>query len=106
MLFEVSMTARINFTKAAINALPVPKAGKRTTYLNSKTAGLQLRITSNEIITFSVYRRIKGGGPERITLGRYPDMTIEQARRKAAEINSDIANDLNPSEVYIISRMH
>ena len=93
------MATRINFTKAAIISLPVPKSGKRNTYLDSKTAGLQLRITSNGIVTFSVYRRTKGGGPERITLGRYPDMTIEQARRKAAEINADIANDLNPSEV-------
>jgi len=99
MLFKVSMATRINFTKAAIVSLPVPKSGKRNTYLDAKTAGLQLRITSNGIVTFSVYRRTKGGGPERITLGRFPDMTIEQARRKAAEINSDIANDLNPSEV-------
>ncbi len=93
------MAIRINFTKAAIDALPLPESGKRTTYLDSKIAGLQLRITSNDIVTFSVYRRIKSRGPERITLGRYPDMTIEQARRKATEINSDIANDLNPSEV-------
>ena len=93
------MATRINFTKAAINTLPVPNLGKRNTYLDSKTAGLQLRITANGIVTFSVYRRTKGGGPERITLGRFPDVTIEQARRKAAEINSDIANDLNPGEV-------
>jgi len=99
MLSDVNMATRINFTKPAIDALPLPKSGKRTTYLDSKTAGLQLRITSNDIVTFSVYRRIKNRGPERITLGRYPDMTIEQARRKATEINSDIANDLNPCEV-------
>jgi integrase len=99
MLSEVNMATRINFTKVAINTLPVPNPGKRNTYLDSKTAGLQLRITAKGIVTFSVYRRTKGGGPERITLGRYPDMTIEQARRKAAGINSDIANDLNPGEV-------
>jgi integrase len=99
MFSEAKMATRINFTKAAINALPTPKSGKRTTYLDTKTAGLQLRITSNSVKTFSVYRRTKGGGPERITLGRYPDITIEQARRKATEINSDIANDLNPGEV-------
>ena len=93
------MATRINFTKAAIVSLPVPESGKRNTYLDAKTAGLQLRITSNGIVTFSVYRRTKGGGPERITLGHHPDITIEQARRKAAEINADIANDLNPGEV-------
>jgi integrase len=99
MLSEANMATRINFTKEAINTLPAPKSGKRSTYLDSKTVGLQLRTTSNGTVTFSVYRRTKGGGPERITLGRFPDMTIKQARRKAAEINSDIANGLNPSEV-------
>lgn len=93
------MATKINFTKAAIDALPIPPAGKRDSYLDSKTAGLQIRITSSGIATFSIFRRIKGGGPERITLGRFPEITIEQARRKAAEINSDIARGLNPGEV-------
>lgn len=75
-----------------------PESGKRDTYLDFKTAGLQLRITSNRIVTFSVYRRSKDGGPERITLGRFPDMTIEQARRKAAEINASIAGGANPAD--------
>jgi len=92
------MAIKFNFTKAAINALPLPKPGKRNDYQDIKTTGLQLRVTSNGTKTLSVLRRIKGI-LERITLGRYPDLTIEQARRKAAEINSDIANDLNPGEV-------
>ncbi len=92
------MAIKFNFTKAAIEALPIPKAGKRDDYQDIKTTGLQLRVTSNGTKTLSVLRRIKGI-LERITLGRYPDLTIEQARRKAATINSDIANDLNPGEV-------
>jgi integrase len=93
------MENKINFTKAIIDALPIPELGKRDTYHDAKTTGLQLRITSTGIKSFSVYRRIKGGNPERITLGRYPDMTIEQARRKATEINLDIAEGKNPAEV-------
>jgi integrase len=92
------MAIQFNFTKAAIAALPIPKAGKRADYQDIKTTGLQLRITSNDTKTFSVLRRIKGT-LERITLGRYPALTIEQARRKATTINSDIANDVNPGEV-------
>ncbi len=92
------MAIKFNFTKAAIEALPIPKAGKRDDYQDIKTTGLQLRVTSNGTKTLSVLRRIKGI-LERITLGRYPDLTIEQASRKAATINSDIANDLNPGEV-------
>ncbi len=84
------MKNKINFTKTIIDALSIPESGKRDTYHDIKTLGLQLRITSTGIKTFSVYRRIKDGNPERVTLGRYPDMTIEQARKSMAEINSKL----------------
>lgn len=92
------MENKISFTKANIEALDLPAAGQRVTYHDTKTAGLQLRVTSNGVKTFSVYRRIKGGQPERVTLGRYPDLSIEQARRKAAEINSAIAEGKSPAD--------
>lgn len=91
---------KFNFTKAAIDALPLPDAGKRATYhdTNPKGAGLQLRVTSSGVKTFCVFRRVKNGNPERVTLGRFPGMTIEQARRKAAEINSLILEGKNPAD--------
>lgn len=93
------MENKINFTKAIIDSLSIPESGKRDTYHDIKTSGLQLRITSTGVKTFSVYRRIKRGEPERITLGRYPDMTIEQARREAVRIATDISDGKNPAEV-------
>ncbi|SEP71833.1 tyrosine-type recombinase/integrase [Nitrosomonas ureae] len=93
------MENKINFIKANIDALPIPDSGKRYTYHDTKTAGLQIRITSTGVKTFSVYRRIKGGDPERITIGRYPDMTIEQARREAVRIAADISDGKNPAEI-------
>ena len=93
------MSTKINFTKAALLALPWPSTGKRDTYFDAKISGLQLRITSHGVITFSVYRRIQGGGPERISLGRFPEMTVDQARDRAEIINSDIAKGANPGEV-------
>ncbi len=91
------MTNKINFTKVVIDGLSKPESGKRDVYHDTKVPGLQLRITS--VKTFFVNRRIKGGAPERITLGRYPDMTIEQARRKALDVIHDIAEGKNPAEV-------
>ena len=93
------MENKINFTKAIIDSLSIPESGKRDTYHDIKTSGLQLRITSTGVKTFSIYKRINGSSPERITLGRYPDMTIEQARREAARIAGDIADGKNPAEV-------
>jgi len=88
---------KINFTKAALDALSLPAAGQRVAYHDAKTNGLQIRVTSTGVKTFCVFRRIKAGNPERVTLGRYPDMTIEQARKEAARINSLIADGINPN---------
>lgn len=95
---SVARANRLNFTKTALDTLPVPEPGQRAVYHDSKTTGLQLRTTANKVKTFCLYRRVKGGQPERVTLGRYPEMTIEQARRKAAEINAAIEGGANPAE--------
>ena len=91
------MINKINFTKAIIDTIPEPEPKKRDIYHDTKTPGLQLRVTG--VKTFFVNRRIKSGDPERITLGRYPEMTIEQARRKTMEVLHDIAEGKNPAEI-------
>ncbi len=75
------MTARFSFTKPLLDALPKPEAGQRTIYHDKhiRAAGLQLRVTSTSK-TFFIQRRVNGA-PERVTIGRYPDMTPEQARK-------------------------
>ena len=93
------MLTKFNFTKDALSNLPVPKTDQRKVYHDAKTTGLQLRVTSTGVRTFSVFRRVKGGAPERMTLGRFPDMTIEQARRLAATVNSAIEDGANPAKV-------
>lgn len=93
------MAIKLNFTKADIEALPIPARGKRDTYLDTKANGLQLRISHTGVKTFSVYRRIKCGDAERVTIGRFPDMSIDQARRKTMEISLAISEGHNPAEV-------
>lgn len=93
----MSTESHISFSKERLAALPTPEAGKRSTYHDTKIQGLQLRVSSTGIKTFSVYRRMKGGQPERVTLGRFPAMTIEQARRHATAINAEIEAGSNPA---------
>ena len=88
---------RFNFTKATLEALRVPPVGKRAYYYDTKMRGLGISITSNGVRSFIVYRKINGK-PERITLGRFPDLSIEQARRKAETINAAIAQGENPND--------
>jgi len=98
------MSKTISFTKDDLTALPTPEAGKRAVYLDKKTTGLQIRVTSSGAKTFSVYRRTKGGQPERITLGRFPGMTIEQARKLAARVNAEIEEGSSPALVKRVKK--
>jgi integrase len=89
-------TARINFTKATLAALPPAPAGKQATYHDSRIAGLTLLVTPAGAKTFYVYRRIQGR-PERVKLGRFPDLTVEQARNMAEDTNGVIARGGDPA---------
>jgi hypothetical protein len=40
---------------------------------------------------------MKGGQPERVTLGRFPAMTVEQARKQATAVNAEIEAGGNPA---------
>lgn len=87
---------KFNFTKRAIEALPTPSAGKRAYYYDTKVRSLGVALTDKGTQTFLVYRKIEGK-PERIILGRYPDLSIENARGLASEVNSKIAQGNNPN---------
>lgn len=88
--------AKFNFTKAAIEGLQIPDKGWAYHY-DLKVQGLGIGIGKTGKKTFILYRKINGA-PERLTLGRYPDLTVEQARGKASEINAAIANGSNPAD--------
>lgn len=92
------MAIKIQFTKDEIRGLPLPESGVRVDYQDTKTAGLQLRVTSKGVKTFSFLRRINGS-LERITLGRFPEVTLEQARKKIALITAEIVKGENPAKV-------
>ncbi len=74
------------FTKATIEALKAPDEGERLVARDTKVQGLELRVTPNGVKTFSVRRRVKGGAVERVTLGRFPDLTVDNAQRDALKV--------------------
>ncbi len=89
------MANTIKLNKSDIDALPTPADGKRDTYHFDGVPGLQLRVTSAGIKTFSVFKRVKGGRPERISLGRYPAMTPENAKREALKLIANLVNGVS-----------
>lgn len=86
---------RFNFTKAKIAALPTPT--KRTLYMDARTRGLAVQVMPSGGKTFYFYRKVKGK-PTQVPLGAFPDLSIEQARNKAHELNVDVLNDKDPAK--------
>jgi integrase len=92
----MATTNKINFIRKELDTLPMPEPGKRGEYWDTKTTGLAVRITPNGVKTFCLVRRV-AGKLERVTLGRYPAMTPEQARLRATELNATIAKGASPT---------
>ncbi len=89
------MSNKIKFTKRKIESLPV--TDKTVTYHDTETTGLKLTISKAGTYTFMIYRKIKGR-PERIKLGNFPSLTVEQARKSADMVNATIARGNNPND--------
>lgn len=89
---------KINFTKAVLDNLPTPEGNSRPYYHDSETPGLALRVTSNAAKSFMVQRRINKK-PKIVTLGRYPEMTIQVARKLAIKTLGSISEGINPAKL-------
>ena len=91
------MPQRITFTKAAIEAIPMPVNGVRTTVYDTKIPKLAVRVTAAGSRTFYVVKwRPDGVAWEK--LGTYPDMTIEQARKAADKVLGQFADGIDPTQ--------
>ncbi len=88
--------SNINFTKTTLEGLNAPHKGFKV-YKDTKENGLCLYITSGNAKTFFVRKRVNGKD-ERIILGKFPDLSIENARKKAAQTKGEIAQGIDPQE--------
>lgn len=93
MLNNMSKNNAFNFTKVAIDSIKTPT--KPISYHDTKEKGLVIMVLPSDIKTFYLYKKIEGK-PARIKIGRYPDLSIENARKEAQKMKSDIALGKNP----------
>lgn len=84
---------RFNFNKKEIDSLP-PAEGEKEQYWDTKTRGLYLQVSSGGVKSYYVRRKIHGHS-ERLFLGRHPEISIEQARSKAAQFHASLAQGSN-----------
>jgi integrase len=80
----------LNFTKRALEDLRVLRGDDRVIVFDTNTAGLGFIVFDSGVRSFFHRRRVRGVA-ERTALGRFPDLTIEQARGEASRLNARIA---------------
>jgi integrase len=91
MVSEKKIPFRFNFTVPALAGAGLsPRAGKRLWVYDEKVPGLALQITPSGTRAFYRYGRI-AGRPNRVKLGGYPEISIEQARNLCKRMNGKIA---------------
>lgn len=90
------MSKKLALTKRVLESLTPPSKG-RMYVRDSKTPGLVACVSSTGTISLQLYRW-GNGRPVRITLGRFPQLTIEQARGQAIQLNAQVNVGANPNE--------
>lgn len=86
---------KMRFTKANLDGLELPDGQDELTVQDAVIPGLHFRVRRTRKV-FTVRRKLDGR-VTRVTLGAYPDMTIDQARKLALETLSTLAGGDNPN---------
>lgn len=87
-------TQKINFTKNTLDNLPNANTNSRDVYKDISCSQLELRVTTTGIKTFSVLNFLNGK-LIRTTLGKYPNMT----RQQAVEVIHQMNQGINPNTI-------
>jgi integrase len=90
------MAEKINFTQDRIRNLPTPKEG-RVEYYDIKVPKLTCRVSSTGVKSF-VLIKWTGKTMQRVTLGRFPDLSVSDAQKKAQAALTELAQGINPTE--------
>jgi integrase len=87
----------MRLTKDAIERAKLPEAGRKERFVrDDEVRGLGVRVCASGEKSFIFEARIKGR-PRRMTLGRWPDLNVPQARAKATEKRAAIARGEDPA---------
>lgn len=86
------------FTKASVERLPLP-AGARIEYTDTEARALRLRVTAGGAKTFSALLWVpKQRRLERITIGKFPAISVDAARDAVRRHQAQVAIGANPAE--------
>ena len=93
--------AKVNLTKQFIDNITI-KTTEQVFY-DTKTTGLNLKVSSSGRKTFYLYFRNNNGDQRRPKIGRFGVITLEQARATAKIMLGEIAQGDDPSKKNTIT---
>lgn len=85
----------IKLTKTIVDKLEHVLGKTQTFYCDHDLKGYALRITSGGVKSFIVETRINGK-VKRVTLGKYGNLTVEDARKQAKSLLGSVARGDDP----------
>jgi integrase len=86
---------KVRLTAAAVERLKPPATGQ-IDYFDTAYPALALRVTAKGVRSWVYFGRVRGR-IKRATLGRYPDLSLAQARRKAGETADAMRQGVDPA---------
>ncbi len=73
-----------------------PPASGRAVYIDDDAPGLELRVSADRRKSWSIRYRPKGSERKRETYGRYPAVSLAEARQRAKDIGAAAAKGIDP----------
>lgn len=89
-------TTRFQFTKTALQALRDGEKCRKVVH-DAKVAGLMAELRPGGNLTFYFYRWLDRR-PLKMKIGRFPEITIDQARSQASEWTGSVARGIDPRD--------
>ncbi|MFT6909520.1 MAG: integrase [Oleiphilaceae bacterium] len=91
------MDKQFLFTHERLSKLPVPDVG-RAEYFDTKQQKLRIRVTTTGAKSFAVVKK-SNNKPKRVTIGKWPEVSISKARDEAIKILDEIRQGVDPTAV-------
>lgn len=90
------MAEKLNFTQTKVEKMPVPESG-RVDYHDTGCPKLTCRVSATGVKSFVVLKW-NGKTMQRVTIGRFPDISVHQARELTRQALSELATGVDPTE--------
>lgn len=86
---------KTKLTIKEIESFPLCEDGKQVTIYDTTLPGFAIRI-GKTAKTFIVYKRVAHGAPKRITIGKYGQVTLDEARKRASQKLAELTSGIDP----------